>query len=54
MHGLLLPLLLVLLNVLVFVRIKAYRMFYGFLPLFLLIVVIAAEWRDRLVAWRVL
>jgi hypothetical protein len=28
--------------------------FYEFLPLFLLTVVLAAEWRDRLVAWRVL
>jgi|HubBroStandDraft_1064217.scaffolds.fasta_scaffold1718248_1 hypothetical protein len=54
MHGLLLPLLLILLNVLVFVRIKAYRLFYEFLPLLLLTVVVAAEWRDRLVAWRVL
>jgi hypothetical protein len=54
MHGLLLPLALVTLNVLVFIRIKAYRTFLEFLPLFLLIVVVAAEWRDRFVAWRVL
>lgn len=41
-------------NVLVFFRLKAWRVALEFLPLFLLIVVFAAEWRDRLVAWRVM
>jgi hypothetical protein len=53
MHGLL-PLALIVLNVVVFVRIKAYRVFLEFLPLVILLVIFAAEWRDRLVAWRVL
>jgi hypothetical protein len=48
MHGLLLPLALILANVLVFIRIKSWRTLLTFLPLFLLIVVIAAEGRDRL------
>jgi len=54
MHGLLLPLALIVANVLVFIRIKSWRTFLTFLPLFLLIVIVAAEGRDRLVAWRVL
>lgn len=54
MHGLLLPLALIILNVVVFLRLKAYRVFLEFLPLLLLIVIFAAEWRDRFIAWRVL
>jgi hypothetical protein len=50
----LLPLALIVLNVLVFIRIKSWRVLSTFLPLLILTVVIAAEWRDRLVAWRVL
>jgi len=54
MHGLFVPLVLVIANVLVFIRMKAWRVVLEFLPLFLLIVIFAAEMRDRLVAWRVL
>jgi hypothetical protein len=53
MHALL-PLVLIVLNVVVFVRLKTYRMFLEILPFCILIVVFAATWRDRLVAWRVL
>ena len=54
MHGLLLPLALIVANVLVFIRIKSWRTFLTFLPLLILFVIFAAEWRDRFVAWRVL
>jgi hypothetical protein len=54
MHGLWLPLALVVVNVLVCVRIKAWRMFLAFMPAALLLMVVVATWRDRLVAWRVL
>ena len=53
MHALL-PLVLIVLNVIVFVRIKAYRVFLTFMPLVILTVILAAEWRDRFVAWRIL
>ncbi len=54
MHGLWLPLTLIIVNVLVCIRVKAWRMFLTFLPAALLLAVMIATWRDRLVAWRVL
>jgi hypothetical protein len=54
MHGPLLPLALIVANVLVFIKMKSWRTLLPFLPLFVLIVVVTADWRDRLVAWRVI
>ncbi len=54
MHGFWLPLVLIVVNVLVCVRIKAWRTFLALLPVVILLVVTIATWRDRFVAWRVL
>lgn len=53
MHNIYLPLALIVLNVVIFVRLKPWRQLVTFLPALILAVVVMAQFRDKLVAWRI-
>ena len=52
-HSIYLPLALIVLNIVVFVRLKPWRQLVTFVPVLILAMVVMAEFRDRLVAWRI-
>jgi len=54
MHSIYVPLALIVLNIVIFLRLKPWRHLVTFVPALILAMVVMAELRDKLVTWRVL